>query len=304
MAQYRKLWLVNSLGNRYDFTSRNSRGFLHTPEGFGFNRTFTSLKVGNSELLTSQQFNLTDIKGELLFGDGSNGDKYQAYYDFIQFAKYKPLSLHYLTPNNLNAYHCDVIFTQAEKGEVAFEDSMLHIPVVFHRLTEWLTDEDYKITFVKEVDEDGKNYPLIRPYHYKGGNFSNEVVYNDGTDDVGFIITVKGREEDGVIVSQFSNMQFSLTQGGETYGICKINGTYDLAIIDSVERTESIYLEYNGSSIPNPEQYQDFTIRNGASYLTWCKFRVGETIFSFNCDDVANFDGSIEISFKKSYATV
>ena len=301
---YRKFWLINSLGNRFDFTSRTNDGFLHLPEGLGFSRSFSSIKIGNSELVTSQQFNLTDIKGELLFAFGSNGDIYEHYFNFIQFAKFKPLELHYQTPNNLVSYHCDVLFTQADKTEIDFQDHMLHIPVVFHRLTEWLTDDDYKITFKKEVDEDGKHYDLIRDYHYKGGSFSNELVYNNGTDDVGFIITIKGKEEDGVIVSSFSNIRFSLTQGGEMYGICKINGTYDLVIIDSVERTESIYLEYNGSAIANPEQYQDFTIRNGASYLTWCKFRVGETIFSFDCDDVVNFDGTIEISFKKSYASV
>lgn len=300
---YRKFWLINSLGNRYDFTKENSKIFLNEPSGLGFRRDFTSLTVGNSELVTSQQFRLTDIQGELLFMQGTNGEKYQAYQDFIQFAKYKPLEFHYLTPNDLKSYHCDVIFIQADKTETS-TDGILRIPLNFHRLTEWLTDDDYKITFIKETDEDGKEYPLIRDYHYKGSNFSNESVFNNGTDDVGFIITVKGREEDGVIVSNFSNIQFTLTQGGEQYGICKINGTYDLVIIDSVERTESIYLELNGSAVANPEQYQDFTVANGQSYLTWCKFRVGETIFNFTCSDVANFDGTVEISFKNSFATV
>ena len=292
---YRKMWLINSLGNRYDFTSRNSRGFLHTPEGFGFNRTFTSLKVGNSELVTSHQFNLTDIKGELLFADGSNGDKYQAYYDFIQFAKYKPLSFHYLTPNNLNAYNCDVIFTQAEKGEVAFEDSMLHIPVVFHRLTEWLNDVDESYVMTNDPLDEGKFHDLIYDYHYAGTNLSNTPINNNGTDDVGFILEITGEVE---------NPQFSLTQGGETYGICKINGTYDYVMIDSIERTESIYLEYDGSAITNPEQYQDFTIRNGASYLTWLKLRVGTSQFSFTCGNIDTFDGVVSLRFKNSFATV
>lgn len=292
---YRKMWLINSLGNRYDFTSRNSRGFLHTPEGFGFNRTFTSLKVGNSELVTSHQFNLTDIKGELLFADGSNGDKYQAYYDFIQFAKYKPLSFHYLTPNNLNAYHCDVIFTQAEKGEVAFEDSMLHIPIVMHRLTEWLNDVDESYVMTNDPLDEGKYHDLIYDYHYAGTNLSNTPINNNGTDDVGFILEITGEVE---------NPQFSLTQGGETYGICKINGTYDYVMIDSIERTESIYLEYNGSAITNPEQYQDFTIRNGASYLTWLKLRVGQSQFSFTCGNIDTFDGTVVLRFKNSFGTV
>lgn len=295
MATYRKFWLINSLGNRYDFTSKANDGFLHTPEGLGFNRTFSSLRVGNSELITSQQFNLTDIKGELLFAMGSNGNKYEHYFNFIQFAKFKPLELHYQTPNNLGSYHCDVIFTQAEKSEINFEDSMLHIPVVFHRLTEWLTDEDTAYDMDNTPIGDGKTYDLTYDYAYAGTNLSNTIITNNGTDDVGFILIVDGEVE---------NMQFSLMQRGEIYGICKINGTYDYVMIDSVERTESMYLERNGSVITNPEQYQDFTIRNGASYLTWTKLRVGQTQFSFTCGNIDTFDGVVKLRFKNSYATV
>ena len=89
--EYRKFYIINALGNRYDLTDKNSKVFLNAPNGFGLNRSFTSLKVGNSELVTSQQFNLTDITGELLFYADSNGTKYQDYQDFIQFVKYKPL---------------------------------------------------------------------------------------------------------------------------------------------------------------------------------------------------------------------
>jgi len=293
--EYRKFWLINALGRRYDFTDLTTNtSFLNNPTGLGFQRTFTSLIVGNSELVTSQQFRLTDIQGELMFYDGKTGDKYQQYQDFIQFAKFKPLELHYQTPNDLKSYYCDVIFVQIDKTEVK-QNGILSAPVIFHRLTEWLNDEDYSIILFNSPVDEGKYHDLIYNYHYAGTTLQNTPINNNGTDDVGFVIEING---------EVQNPQFTITQRGEQYGICKINGTYDYVMLDSIERTESMYLERNGSAITNPEQYQDFTIRNGASYLTWCKFRVGESIFNFTCGNIETFDGYVSIRFKNSYATV
>lgn len=292
---YRKFWLANALNEKYDLTTKLKSAFLHEPEGFGFTKTFSSIRVGNSELVTTQQYTLTDIKGELLFWYGSNGDKYQEYFDFIQFCKYKPITFHYQTPNDLSSYHCDVIFTIAEKGEIDEVDGMLHVPVTFHRLTEWLTDEDIIYTMDNTPIGDGKKYDLTYDYSYAGTNLSNTIITNNGTDDVGFVLIVDG---------EVQNMQFTLTQGGEVYGICKINGTYDYVMVDSIERTESIYLESGGSVITNPEQYQDFTVRNGASYLTWTKLKVGQTLFNFTCGNIDTFDGTVTLKFANSYATV
>lgn len=290
---YRKFWLINTLGNRYDFTE-NIDIFLNAPTGLGFKRNFTSITVGNSELVTSQQFQLTDVQGELLFMQDTNGSKYEDYQKFVQFAKFKPLELHYQTPNNLTSYHCDVIFTQIDKSETG-QDGILRCPVTFHRLTEWLTDKDEFYLFDNSPLDEGKFHDLVYDYHYAGTNLSNSIINNNGTDDVGFILEITGEVE---------NPQFSLTQGGETYGVCKINGTYDYVQIDSVERTESIYLEQNGSVVTNPEQYQDFTIANGTSYLTWLKLKVGQSQFSFTAGNIDTFDGTVRIKFKNSYATV
>ena len=176
---YRKFWLVNALGNKYEFTKANGSVFLASPSGLGFRRQFSSLKVGNSELITSQQFALTDISGELLFFDGTNGSKYQNYRDFIQFAKYKPLEFHQLTPNDLKGFYSDVLFTHADKGEVG-EDGILRVPVMFHKLTEWLNNEDYTITLYNTATDEGKYYDLIRDYHYAGTNLSNTEISNEG----------------------------------------------------------------------------------------------------------------------------
>lgn len=294
MAEYRKHWLINALGNRYDFTDKEINVFLHEPEGFGFRRLYSTTKVGNSEIVDSTEFELIDISGELLFYNNGVGAKYEQYQKFIQFAKFKPLEFHYQTPNELTSYHCDVLFTQANKTEVD-RDNVLHVPVNFHRLTQWLTDDDKTYVMTNDPIDEGKFHDLVYDYHYAGTNLSNTIIDNNGSDDVGFILEIQGDVE---------NPQFTLTQGGEMYGICKINGTYDYVMIDSIERTESIYLEYDGSAITNPEQYQDFTIRNGASYLTWLKLRVGQSQFSFTCGNIDAFDGTVVLRFKNSYATV
>jgi len=292
---YRKFWLTNSLNNRYDLTVKD-KAFMYTPTGLGFKKAYNSMMVGNSELITTQSYMMTDIEAELLFNLGSNGADYQGYQDFIQFCKYRPLVLHYLTPNNLDAYHCDVLFVSAEKGEISFEDSMLHIPVVFHRLTEWLKDSDSYYSMNNDLIGDGKYYDYEYDYFYAGTNLSGQPIYNNGTDAVGFVLTIEG--------DTVQNPQFTLSQGGEVYGICKITGTYDYVMIDSVERTESIYLEYNGSAVTNPEQYQDFTVANGQSYLTWIKLRVGESVFAFTCGNIDTFAGIVTLSFKESYVSV
>lgn len=293
--EYRQFWLVNTLGDRYDFT-KDCSVFLESPQGLGFRKVYTSMTVGNSELVTSQQFSLTDIQGNLLFMDSKNGTKYQKYQDFIQFAKYKPLEFHYLTPNDLTSYHCDVIFVQANKSEVS-TNGILNVPVIFHRLTEWLTDKDEAFVMDNNPLDEGKYHDLIYDYHYAGTNLSNTPITNKGTDDVGFILEIDA--PNGV-----QNPQFTLSQGGETYGICKINGTYTYVRVDSVERTESMYLEDNGSAVTNPEQYQDFTVTNGQSYLTWLKLRVGTSTFSFTCGNIDTFDGTVTLRFKNSYASV
>lgn len=295
MAEYRKHWLVNALGQRHDFTEQEVKTFLYEPQGFGFRKQYTTQVVGNSELVTSEQYVLTDITGDLLFYDTTNGAKYQSYQNFIQFCKYKPLEFHYQTPNKMTSYHCDVIFVQADKSEVSANDKILHVPVTFHRLTEWLTDDSRLYLMDNSPVGDGKSYDYEYNYAYASTSLAGTPIYNNGTDDVGFVLTINGHVE---------NPQFSLSQNGELYGICKINGTYDFAQVNSIERTESIYLEINGGAVTNPEQYQDFTIANGQSYLTWMKLKVGESKFAFTCGNIDTFDGTVTLSFKESYVSV
>ena len=292
---FRKLWLINALGNKYEFTNQNSRIFLDSPEGLGFTRVYSSTRLGNVEVIDTTQFEMIDVGGDLLFHEATADESYQRYNEFIQFIKYKPLELHYQTPNSLEDYFCKILITSVEKSQVSSSDSVLHCPITMHRLTQWLTTNDYVVELKKLPTEDGKFYELERPYYYAGNTLQNVSLTNSGTDAVGFTFQIDG---------EVTNPQFTMSQNGEVYGVCKLNGTFDFVRVNSVDDEEEIYLENDGSSLANPSAYQDLTTTDGESYITFIKLAVGENIFNFTCGNIDTFDGTITIRFKNSYVSV
>ena len=87
------------------------------------------------------------------------------------------------------------------------------------------------------------------------------------------------------------------------YGTCKIDGTYSYVRVDSRDGRQSIYLEKDGVAVTNPTIYQDLTITDGG-VLTFIKAKSGISIFSFICDGIDTFDGTVRISFSDSYISV
>lgn len=348
MADYRKLWLVNSMGNKYYLTDDSkNKTFLNSPTGFGFRANYKTRKISNSELLISEGLDMVDITGELLFYASSPGIIYADYQEFINFIKFKPLKLFYLTPNFVDderySFYADVIISQMTKGEMN-QNGMMGVQITFHRLSQWLDStehvfhiehsaiddyssiEDYDSTktyspgdYVKyqgiiyeckyeiETPEEfnidhwekiqiGKHYPLVRPYFYAGTGFSGTTINNNGTDEVGFVVTIDGNIENPI---------FTLFQNNVRYGMCAIKGgTYSHIVINSVDGQSYIYLERDGTVISNPEQQQDFSVRDGTAYFTWCKLKVGESTFSITAGNISTFQGTVDVSFKNSYFSV
>lgn len=292
--EFRKFWLVNSLGNTYELSNPEKKVFLSGPSGLGFTSVYSSERLGTSELITYSDTRLPDVSGTLLFFLDSNGFIYNEYQNFIDFIKYKPLELHYQTPNLMNSFYSEVIITKFEKTENT-KSGLMQCPITFHRITNWLNDEDFTIILTNAREGSGKNYPVSRPYYYVGTNLSNTPIIVRGTDSIGFVIEINGTVQ---------NPYFALTQGTDRYGVCRILGTYDYMMINSNDTAESIYLENNGVVIANPQQYQDFSIRDGIAYLTWIKLKVGENIFTFNSNNIDTFDGTITIRYKNSYVSV
>lgn len=299
MAEYRKFWLVNSLGNKYYLSDDSkSKAFFSSPTGFGFKSNHKTKKVNNSELLISEGLDMIDISGELVFYNSSPNAIYSDYQEFINFIKFRPLKFHYLTPNFVDdesySFYSDVLISNIVKGEMS-SDSMMRVQMTIHRLSQWLDAKEQVYEISNIVTDIGKYYPLVRPYHYSGNGFGSTLIHNNGTDEVGFIITM-----DGTI----QNPIFSLYQNNIRYGVCALTGTYTHIVVDSVDGESHLYLERDGSSISNPEQRQDFSIRDGTAYFTWCKLKVGESIFTLTAGNIDTFDGRIELAFKNSYFSV
>lgn len=295
MDNFREFWLTNSLNEIFHLTDQKTKILFSSPSGLGFTKTYDYEKVGNSQIVIDEQLELPDVSGEIIFFNDSLGSMYNDYSKFIEFISHEPVTLHYRIPSDLTDYYSEVIITRLEKSEVNNQTNYLSCPITFHRLTEWLTNDDYVIVLTNTTSDTGKFYALEREYHYAGTDLSGTEIFNNGTNEVGFQLTING---------EIQNPQFTLTQDGKQYGICKINGTYDFVMINSNERDEQIYLERNGSVISSPEQYQDFTVADGESLLTWCKLKVGKSIFSFNSGNIDVFNGYIEIRFKKAYISV
>lgn len=186
----RQFWLINSKGDKYDLNDVSH--FLYIPQGLGFQKSYSSLVMGNSEEITDETFKMLDVSGEMLFIGNSLEFKYQRYDEYIDFIKYKPLELHYKTPNKIYGYYCDVVITATNKGEVS-TDGVLHCPIVIHRATQWKNDNITRLAFAKIVESGGKNYNYIYDYHYSGSNLSNMTpISNDGTEDCPMVFEIVG----------------------------------------------------------------------------------------------------------------
>ena len=299
MANYRVLWLENALGQTYALTDESRTfTFLNTPTGFGFTRSYSVEKVGNLEILTSEEFSTGNVTGELVFYNPQGNDYiYQDYQDFIDFIKYKHLRLYYQTPNLLasDSFYTNILITSIQKGEID-EVGMLKASITFHKFTPWFNATDTVIKLDNTLTSDGKHYNLVRPYHYSSTGFDGATIINQGTNEVGFIFTISG--------DTITNPYFALSQNGEVYGVCRINGTYDYVMINSIEDAEQIYLELNGTVIASPEQKQDFTVRDGAAYLTWCKLKTGTSTIRVSGGNIDTFAGEVTVAFKNSYVSV
>lgn len=229
----RNFWLVNSLGNKYELTDKNSKIFLHQPSGLGFAKEFETTRFGNKEEVINITYAMPIVEGELLFYKGTNVGKYQDYQDFIQFAKYRPLKLYYQTPNTFDSWYIDCELATIEKSEINPEDKLMHCPISIMGHSFWQTAKEYDLS-VSEQIVGGKIYPYTYDYTYEGNSFAHIDLQSSGTIQSGFRFEINGL---------ITNPTLSLYQDEIKYGEIKILGTYDVIKVDTRDGYESIYLE-------------------------------------------------------------
>lgn len=292
----RNFWLTNADDVRFELKGRNianTISFLHEPEGLGYNVELSTVKLGNTDIILSEQYNLPPVAGDLIF-IGSVPEAYQQYQNLLTFLARRPITLHYLPPNTNDGYRCLVRVTSLEKTEVSAEDGCLHCPIQFYRQSLWYQDEPTQL----EVENDtavGKSYPLDRPYSYGALSLHNVQMMNRGMADTGIKVEIYGSVTDP---------EWELYDNdGVQYGAAKIIGTYDYVRVNSDDAEEEIHLERGGSSIANAVNYQDLTVGSPQQvYVTFLKLRPGMSTLMFDLGD--SFDGYVRLTWSNAYVSV
>lgn len=287
---YREFYLINGKNARFELT--NVKQFLNDPSGLGYAKTYTTMRLGNVDVVTSEQFNLPIFQGSLMFM-GLNADIYQSYQNMIAYLTEKPIKLYYLPPNETEPFFAEVNVVQIDKSEISENDGALSCPIQM-KLTEfWQTSTQNEIT-IEPSFEAGKSYPLLRPYHYGGSSLSNISVYNDGTLEAPLVIEIIGECE---------TPQINFYQNDIQYGAIKLNGTFDHVLINSKDDEENIELQYNGSVLANPLGYQDLSVGNpNQIYVTFVKLKQGLSKITVSFSSI--FNGEVKIRWNDTYVSI
>lgn len=170
---YRKFKLLNSNNQEWYLTEQDFKVFANNPQGLGFSKTISTIRLGDEELLLYSLANLDNITFEMLFYDDTLSDKYQKYVDFVAFASFKPIYLFYQRPNAFEWYRRKVEIVSVAKGEVDYRDSMLHCQTIIKPLGFWEDDIESQIDLGNRELEGGKIYPINYPINYGNDTYSN-----------------------------------------------------------------------------------------------------------------------------------
>lgn len=293
MSNYRKFWLINSQSERYDFTLKEQKTFLSDPSGLGFSRSLDTLKVGDIFIVTNNELEIPTVTGDLIFYADTE-KAYKDYDDFVKFIRYTPLKLYYQPPHLLSGYYTNCIITSLEKGEYSTE-GYLSCPITFSCTSIWYNSNlNYRIV-TNGQSLNGKYYPLKRPYNYGASSLSDITLNVDSDEEVGFTFE---------IIGVCTNPLLTLTQNETQYGIIKLDGTFDYVKVDSNDDNEDLYLEKDEIALTNPLIYQDLSIADGTSQITFVKLKIGENRIAFTCDGVSNFEGYIRFSWKDKRVSI
>lgn len=294
MAGYRKFRLLNGNLETYDLTEHRNKVYANSPQGLGYTKTLSILRLGDEILSPYYNVDLGTIQFEILFYDDTLSQKYQKYIEFINFLSYKPLYLLYQRPNSFDWFRRRVDVVSLDKTEVEL-DGMLHCNIQLQALSFWEDNEVKTIELTNQVTDENKTYPIVYPFTYGSTSLSNIPLVSTGLLDSPLEITIDGR---------VTNPQYVLYNGsGDIYGVGRLIGTFDSVYINSREADETLALVYNGLTLDNPLSYQDLTVGSPDKiYITFLKLQNGTSKMSFSVD--AGFDGTVKIGWRNRYVSV
>lgn len=292
--EYRKFRLLNGKGEIYELTEHNFKVFASEPQGLGFSKTMSLLRLGDENVVSYQSVDLETITLELLFYDEKNADKYQKYVEFVNFISFKPLYLLYQRPNSFEWFRRRFENASLTKTEVDL-DGILRCSYQVQTLSFW---EDNEVNVLEPniaTEVDSKEYPLVYPFIYGGEGTQNIRLYSKGILESPLEITI-----DGTI----TDPQYILYDENDViYGHGKFIGTFDKVYVNSRESEEAIELIRNDVLIDNPLGYQDLTVGNANEiYVTFLKVKTGMSTMRFITSQ--EFTGTVKIEWRNRYVSV
>lgn len=292
---YRKFKLLNSIDEEFVLTEQDYKVFAHNPEGLGFTKTISTIRLGDEETLLYSMINLDNINFELLFYDDTLSSKYQKYVDFIRFISFKPLYLYYQRPNSFDWFRRKIEIVSLTKGEVDYNDSMLHCDLTMKPLGFWEDDVENVLVISNAEITEGKIYPITYPFTYGRNSFSGVDMLSQGLLDTPMEIFINGACED---------VEWILYDSNDTiYGRARFSGAFDSVYVNSRESEEDIKLARNGSYLENSLSYQDLTVGSpNEIYITFLKLKAGRSKISFNLD--TTYEGDVTIKWRNRYVSI
>ena len=286
----REFWLTNSVGDKWSLNQEKT--FANNPSGLGYGVDISVAKLGDTNVITSESYNLPSYQSELVLLENRE-NAYKTYGEFVRFLSKRPILFHYRPPHTNESYRCACRVTQLAKTEYSVKGYM-SCPINIYRQSMWYGDTE-NVTDATKTQDQGKQYPLSRPYRYGTLSTQNIRLYNDGMADAPTVIEIVGACTDPLFNLYDAN--------GNKYGACKISGTYDYVSINSDDIDEGITLERSGSSIPNAVNYQDLTVGDPQNtYVTFVKLKPGNSTLVFTLDNA--FSGYVRIRWRNAYVTV
>lgn len=256
---YRKFWLVNGNGERWDLTEKELKSFLENPQGLGFQKTIDVTRYGERAYKNTESYNFPQVTGDVLFYDSANSTRYEKYNEFVRFLMEQPITLHYMIPVSYNSLIADTYSLECE--------------VMSLTKTESKTDR----ILTSNIQMNGLGF-------YEGdeieinGTANTLTINNKGDFPVGFEIELRGT---------YKNPYFTLEQNGELYGEAKFDdnaNNFSSVFVNSKDGEQNVVLKQNNSIMPNPLAYQDLSISNGSIYVTFVKLAKDESTLTIGGD--------------------
>lgn len=280
---YRQFIITNGNGELFKLAAKNEKPFLDITDGLGFAKKLTMITIGNSEEIQYEKVEMPKPKGTLYFYNDTNSNIYKKYNDFIRFVMVKPLTLWYKVPIDVSdstntTYHIPVEITDIGKIDIDEKTNALICPINFYGLGFW---KETKIS----VEQTSTNISI----------------YNDGDFECGVELTIS--KEDG---TAFDNPEIVFKNGNTVYGKCKIGGTYNRVILNTVNKEEAIELYSGEILVEDSFNFIDFSAADGLSQFPFPKLQNGViTTIEFTYDNAQSSDNkNYVVVYDKEYISV